>query len=201
VLRTLPGRGGPGRLRPLTAADLRRHDLGRSQRVVSPALRDLLGTIDGERCRFPGCTRRKTLHAHHVVHWRDGGTTDLENLVLVCSRHHTLLHSAGFGLVLHPDRRLDVRTSGGVPSCTTPLSPGATPRRSTRPAASARERSHPTTATPGSTWTTSSACWWRRRRDGVGSSGHGSRGLARIHRFALIDDGLPNEQVPSYLGR
>jgi 2-keto-4-pentenoate hydratase len=27
------------------------------------------------------------------------------------------------------------------------------------------------------------------------------KALPRIHRFALIDDGLPNEQVPSYLGR
>ncbi len=127
VLKTLPGRGGPGRLRPVAAADLRRHDLGRSQRVVSGVLRDLLGTIDGERCRFPGCTRHKKLHAHHVVSWRDGGATDLENLVLVCGRHHTLIHSTGFPLVLHPDRRLDVRTADGVLVLHHPAQPWGNP--------------------------------------------------------------------------
>jgi hypothetical protein len=115
VLRLLPGRGGPGRLRPLTAADLCRHDLGRTTRTPSLALRELLGTLDGERCRFPGCTRHRNLHAHHVVYWSDGGCTDLDNLVLVCSRHHTLIHERGFRLTLHPDRRLTVATPEGVP--------------------------------------------------------------------------------------
>ncbi|MEX2292081.1 MAG: DUF222 domain-containing protein [Mycobacteriales bacterium] len=81
VMRTLPGRGRVLRLRPVTAADLRRHDLGRTSREANAALRELLGTLDGERCRFPGCTRRKKLHAHHVVYWSDGGSTDLNNLV------------------------------------------------------------------------------------------------------------------------
>jgi hypothetical protein len=115
VLTLLPGRGGPGRLRPLTAADLCRHDLGRTARTPSLALRELLGTLDGERCRFPGCTRRRNLHAHHVVYWSDGGCTDLDNLVLVCSRHHTLIHERGFRLTLHPARRLTVLTPEGVP--------------------------------------------------------------------------------------
>lgn len=47
--------------------------------------------------------------------WRDGGGTDLDNLVLVCARHHTLIHQHGFGLVLGPDRRLSVTTADGVP--------------------------------------------------------------------------------------
>ena len=85
VLRTLPGRGRR-RLRPLTAADLRRHDRGRRQRLPSLALRELLGTLDGERCRYPGCTRRRKLHAHHVERWSEGGPTDLANLLLLCSR-------------------------------------------------------------------------------------------------------------------
>ena len=114
VLRTLPVRGGKVRLRRLTPADLRRHDLGRSQRLPSAALRELLGAIDGECCRFPGCTRRRKLHAHHVEHWSDGGTTDLDNLLLVCGRHHTLIHQLGFQLVLHRDRRLSVATAEGV---------------------------------------------------------------------------------------
>jgi hypothetical protein len=124
VLNTLPG---PLRLRPISTADLQRHDLGRTQREVSLALRELLGALDGERCRFPGCTRRKKLHAHHVLYWSQGGTTDLGNLVLVCSRHHTLIHTQGFTLVLHPDRRLDVHTADGVAILHHPAQPWGDP--------------------------------------------------------------------------
>ena len=127
VMKALPGRGGPVRLRPVTEADLRRLDLGRSQRTVSEGLRELLGTLDGERCRFPGCTRHKKLHAHHVVFWSEGGATDLSNLVLLCSRHHTLIHAQGFQLVLLPDRRLTVATADGVPVLHHPAQPWGDP--------------------------------------------------------------------------
>ncbi len=127
VLRSLPGRDGLVRLRPITGADLARHDLGRSQRTVSDPLRELLGTLDGERCRFPGCTRHSKLHAHHVVFWRDGGRTDLANLVLVCSRHHTLIHVRGFALRLHPDRRLTVSSADGTPVLHHPAQPWGDP--------------------------------------------------------------------------
>jgi hypothetical protein len=127
VLKTLPGRGGLLRLRPVTEADLRRFDLGRTSRDTSAALRELLGVLDGERCRFPGCTRHAKLHAHHVVYWSDGGPTDLANLVLMCSRHHTLLHAHGFQLRLHPDRRLEVRTADGVRVLHHPAQPWGDP--------------------------------------------------------------------------
>jgi len=114
VLHTLPGREGRPRLRPLSAADLKLADLGRTRREPSQRLRELLGTIDGERCRFPGCNRHRKLHAHHVTWWSLGGPTDLANLVLVCGRHHTLLHHAGFQLTLHPDRTITVRSADGA---------------------------------------------------------------------------------------
>ncbi|MFP5218895.1 MAG: DUF222 domain-containing protein [Actinomycetes bacterium] len=127
IMKTLPGRGGTLRLRPVTTADLRRFDLGRTQRQVSANLRELLGTVDGERCRFPGCTRHKKLHGHHVVFWSNGGPTDFDNLVLVCARHHTLIHAQGFRLVLHADRRLDVTTADGVPIVHLPERPWGDP--------------------------------------------------------------------------
>lgn len=102
------------RIRPITAADLLRHDCGRTSRVVTPALRSLLGLLDGEGCRFPGCTRTRKLQAHHVTYWRDGGSTDLANLALVCSRHHTLIHEQGFQLELQPDRTLIVKAEDGT---------------------------------------------------------------------------------------
>ncbi len=114
VLRSLPGRQGQPRLRPLTAGDLTLADLGRTRREPSQRLRELLGTIDGERCRFPGCSRRRNLHAHHAIWWSLGGPTDLANLVLVCARHHTLLHTQGFQLTLHPDRAITVTTADGT---------------------------------------------------------------------------------------
>ncbi|MCW2621534.1 MAG: endonuclease [Frankiales bacterium] len=117
IVDTSPGLPVRSRIRPIRPADLRREDLGRdpAHRVPSLALRELLGVVDGEHCRFPGCTRRRNLHAHHVVFWRNGGPTDLANLVLVCSRHHTLIHQEGFALVLRPDRSLTVHTAGGAP--------------------------------------------------------------------------------------
>lgn len=112
-------------VRPLAREELRRHDLGRTRRLPTLALRELLGTLDGERCRFPGCSRHRKLHAHHVVPWQDGGSTDLGNLVLLCGRHHTIVHAQRFALVLQQDRRLSVRTVTGVPVLHHPALPWA----------------------------------------------------------------------------
>lgn len=103
------------RVRPLTAEDLTRFDQGRRSRLVNPQQRALLGHLDGERCRMPGCTRVRRLHAHHVEFWRNGGRTDLANLLLLCSRHHTLVHAMGFQLILRADRSLTVHTQDGLP--------------------------------------------------------------------------------------
>ena len=111
VLRTLPGRS----TQRLRAQALTRHDKGRQDRLVTPALRELLGQVDGERCRFPSCDRTRHLHAHHVRFWRQGGPTDLANLVLICSRHHRLIHTEGYQLVLSTDRTLTVRTAADIP--------------------------------------------------------------------------------------
>ncbi|HEX4427697.1 MAG TPA: DUF222 domain-containing protein [Frankiaceae bacterium] len=98
------------------AVSLTAHDLGRQSRHPSQPLRDLLGAVDGERCRYPSCTRRRKLHAHHVIKWSDGGPTDLANLALVCSRHHTLVHAEGIRLKLNPaTRALTVTTAAGSP--------------------------------------------------------------------------------------
>ena len=73
-------------------------DVGRRTRTISPALRRALASRDGH-CRFPGCRNRRT-DAHHVVHWADGGETVLENLVLLCRRHHRAVHEEGFRITL-----------------------------------------------------------------------------------------------------
>ena len=44
--------------------------------------------------------------AHHLTHWADGGSTSLDNLVLLCRAHHTLLHATPWQVRLNPlDRR------------------------------------------------------------------------------------------------
>ena len=43
-------------------------------------------------CQYPGCTAARELEAHHVIAVELGGATDLVNLILLCSRHHKLLH-------------------------------------------------------------------------------------------------------------
>jgi hypothetical protein len=54
-------------------------------------------------CRFPGFGARRFTEAHHVVWWRHGGRTDLDNLVLICSFHHRLVHEHGWSLRRQPD--------------------------------------------------------------------------------------------------
>ncbi len=63
-------------------------DVGRSQRLVTPAIRAALELRDGG-CVFPGCaTPARDCEAHHIIPWRLGGPTALSNLVLLCAHHH-----------------------------------------------------------------------------------------------------------------
>jgi len=92
--------------RVLLGADSAVIDVGRSRRVVSGPTRRALNVRDGG-CRWPGCDRPASWsEAHHVLHWVRGGGTDLENLVLVCTRHHRMLHEGGWQIVLADDGRV-----------------------------------------------------------------------------------------------
>jgi hypothetical protein len=64
---------------------------GRATRLISRRLRRALEHRD-RCCAVPGCGATRGLHAHHIRHWEDGGTTELANLVLVCPYHHRLHH-------------------------------------------------------------------------------------------------------------
>ena len=46
-------------------------------------------------CQYPGCTATRELEAHHLVPVERGGTTELDNLILLCPHHHKLLHDHG----------------------------------------------------------------------------------------------------------
>ena len=78
--------------RVLTQGESEILDVGRSTRVVPAAMRRALALRD-KGCTHPECTRpHHWCDAHHVVHWADGGETALKNLVLLCRRHHRLVH-------------------------------------------------------------------------------------------------------------
>ena len=67
-------------------------DVGRRHRLVTPRLRRLVFERAGGRCEHPGCRARHFLEVHHIVHWDDGGRTDLINLRLLCDHHHRWAH-------------------------------------------------------------------------------------------------------------
>jgi hypothetical protein len=106
-------------------------DVGRRTRAVPAAIRRALWSRD-HGCRFPLCTNRRFIHAHHVRHWAHGGPTRLDNLVLLCGFHHRLLHEGGFTRTLTSDRTASFFTADGreisaVPDVpATPIAPPPT---------------------------------------------------------------------------
>lgn len=73
-------------------------DVGRKRRTPSSGLRRALWSRD-RGCVFPGCTHRRFVDTHHVHHRTKGGETSLDNLLLLCSAPHTLVHEGGFGIM------------------------------------------------------------------------------------------------------
>ncbi len=76
----------------------------RRSRIVPARLMRALMIRDEKCCRFPGCSHSKYLEAHHVHHWIDGGETRLENLAMLCSAHHRLLHHRQFHMEIWDDQ-------------------------------------------------------------------------------------------------
>ena len=68
-------------------------DLGRAERLFTLSQVRRLWLRD-RHCTYPGCTMPATwADAHHLIHWADGGPSDLSNAALLCERHHTIVHS------------------------------------------------------------------------------------------------------------
>ncbi|WP_433266392.1 DUF222 domain-containing protein [Micromonospora vinacea] len=97
-------------------------DVGRQRRLITGPLRRALVLRD-RGCAFPGCDRPpRWCDAHHIHHWADGGTTSLDNAVLLCGHHHRHLHHSDWTVHLGAD---------GHPEFTPPtwLDPEQLPRR------------------------------------------------------------------------
>jgi hypothetical protein len=93
--------------------------LSRARRLATPSQIAALTARDGEKCQFPGCTHTRYLHAHHVRHWLRGGPTDIDNLILVCSFHHQLIHDHGY-TIRRLRGRWEFRRPDGTPLPTAP---------------------------------------------------------------------------------
>ena len=80
-------------------------DVGRSTRAIPKQLRIALNQRDGG-CAYPGCERPPGwTQAHHVEHWARGGLTAIDNLILLCARHHATVHDTEHTITIEPGRR------------------------------------------------------------------------------------------------
>jgi hypothetical protein len=68
---------------------------GRARRFPTDAQRREIMRRD-RQCRFPGCTNVTFTNVHHIVPWKPGGGTDLDNLALQCLFHHGMVHRKGW---------------------------------------------------------------------------------------------------------
>ncbi|MGH3816108.1 MAG: DUF222 domain-containing protein [Pseudonocardiaceae bacterium] len=94
-------------------------DVGRASYTVPVAIRRAVILRDGG-CAFPGCSvPARWCECHHVRHWADGGPTSLDNCVLLCGRHHHLLHHSSWWIDM----------GKGVPEFHPPPWIGGPPRR------------------------------------------------------------------------
>ncbi len=100
--------------------------VSRRTRTISPALRRALNARD-RQCRFPGC-RNVRVDAHHIVHWAHGGATALDNLVLLCRRHHRAVHEEGFRVTLDAAGNVEFVRPDGRPLPEAPAPPAWTGR-------------------------------------------------------------------------
>ena len=92
--------------RVLLGSDSTVIDVGRARWVISGAQGKALRVRD-RGCVWPGCDRPATwTSGHHLVHWINGGPTDLSNLVLLCYRHHWMVHEGEWQIVRADDGRM-----------------------------------------------------------------------------------------------
>jgi hypothetical protein len=87
-------------------------DVGRTKRLVTPALRAAVCARD-LRCVFLTCDRFSNwCDVHHLTHWANGGETSIDNLILLCRHHHILVHEAGWTITGRPGNLRFLRPDG-----------------------------------------------------------------------------------------
>ena len=80
-------------------------DVGQSKRLATIHQRRALEAIH-PTCAIPDCeVIFDHCNVHHIDYWENGGSTDLNNMVPLCSRHHHAAHEGGWKLKLDPETR------------------------------------------------------------------------------------------------
>jgi hypothetical protein len=78
-------------------------DMGRAERTIKGPRRRALIARD-QHCRWPGCERPASYcDGHHLRHWIRGGGGEIENQILLCRRHHWMVHEGKWRLVQTDD--------------------------------------------------------------------------------------------------
>ncbi len=94
-------------------------NVGRTHRTATRAQRRALRTIY-RTCAHHGCDMAfDRCEIHHIDWFEHGGTTDLHNLLPLCSRHHHLVHEGGWTIQLSPERTLTITRPDGQHHATT----------------------------------------------------------------------------------
>ena len=103
-------------------------DYGLSTRTTPVNLYNALVARD-HHCRWPGCDRPASwCDSHHVIWVEDQGPTAIDNLVLLCRRHHRKLHRhPDWTAKLLPDGTLEITHPNGTVETTQPWGPIAPP--------------------------------------------------------------------------
>lgn len=111
-LRDIPTNATPAMIRQAIVLRYRgQFDLHREARLVSPQLREIVLARDGG-CIFQPCHEHAAAcEIHHVVPWRNGGMTNLSNLVALCPAHHAAFNHDG----TDPNRYNIIFTGDGYP--------------------------------------------------------------------------------------
>ncbi len=85
---------------------------GRARRFPTGAQRREVMRRD-RRCRFPGCNAVTFTNIHHIVPWKPGGRTDLDNICLTCRHHHGVVHRKGWTMSGNANEELTFRAPNG----------------------------------------------------------------------------------------
>src|SRR5712691_5225778 len=73
-------------------------EISHASRSIPPSTRRAVEARD-RACVAGRCDRPpQWTDCHHLQHWTQGGPTILPNLVLLCRRHHRMVHEGGWGL-------------------------------------------------------------------------------------------------------
>ena len=103
-----------GAYRVVLGADREVLDVGRQTNRWTAGIRRAI-TIRDRGCVFPGCDRPPSwTDIHHCTPWSEGGTTSVDNGVLLCRRHHTFIHRERWRITIENGRPIIRRPDGSI---------------------------------------------------------------------------------------